>query len=636
MVTSLRRITAVAAALALPTVALAACAPGDDGLSDAVGELTTAVETGDVTGFDTAAEQLVGYPAEVTAAEPVREGDTATVDLTVTREIEGNEWSYEVPAELTLDADAGWQVAETPQLIADGLEEGETIVVSREYPERAGIVGAEGREIVAERPVTRYGLDKSWVDPDQVASSARRIAKALGVDPDELAGRAAQMGDAAFVEAIVLRPEDAAERVPDDFAEIPGANAVDDTMFLAPTSGFAGDLLGTVGEATAEAIEESDGAVRAGDVIGLSGLQAAYDEQLRGTPAVTVSAVSGEGEGEQRRTLAEWPAEPAEPLATTLDVGTQMAADAALAEVGGGASLVAIRPSTGAVLAAANSPETGVFSAATVGQYAPGSTFKVVTSLALIRGGMSPDDAVTCADTVTVDGYEFHNYGGYPAAMTGEITLREAVANSCNTAMISSRNRIDGVALQQAAASLGLGTGAELGFPAFLGDVPVPEGETEYAADTIGQGTVLASPLAMATVAASVAAQETVQPHLIEEQADAGGAAASTGDDAGSGADGDAGEQGPPLTEEEAETLHSLMRSVVADGSASALNGVRPEVAAKTGTAEYGEPDAEGDLPTHAWMIATQGDLAVAVFVEDGDSGADVAGPIVAGFLAGI
>lgn len=631
--TLIRRTVAVVVALALPAVALAACAPDDDGLADAVDELAAAVGTGDVAGFAEAAEQLAAYPAEVTAGEPVREGDTATVDLTVTREVDGNEWSYQVPAELTLDAeaDAGWSVAETPQLIADGLEEGETIEVSREYPERAGIIGADGREIVTTRPVTRYGLDKSWVEPDQVESSAREIAEALDVDPDEFAGRAAQMGDAAFVEAIVLRPEDAAGRVPDDYASIPGANAVEDAMFLGPTSGFAGDLLGTVGEATAEAIEESDGAIRAGEVVGLSGLQAAYDEQLRGTPAVTVSAISGDGD--EGRTLIEWAAAPAAPLVTTLDIGTQMAADEALEEVGSGASLVAIRPSTGAVLAAANSHETEVFSAATLGQYAPGSTFKVVTALALLRGGLSPDDAVSCADAVTVDGYEFHNYGGYPAAATGDITLREAVANSCNTAMISSRDRIDGVALQQAAASLGLGTGAELGFPAFLGDVPLPEGETEYAADTIGQGRVLASPLAMATVAASVAAQETVQPHLIEAASNEAAAASGSAD--GAEAEAAAG-PGAPLTEDEAKTLHSLMRSVVTEGSASALGDIRPEVAAKTGTAEYGEPDEGGDLPTHAWMIATQGDLAVAVFVEGGDSGAGVAGPIVADFLGRI
>ena len=54
---------------------------------------------------------------------------------------------------------------------------------------------------------------------------------------------------------------------------------------------------------------------------------------------------------------------------------------------------------------------------------------------------------------------------------------------------------------------------------------------------------------------------------------------------------------------------------------------------AKTGTAEYGEPDAAGTLPTHAWMIAIRGDLAVAVFVETGVSGSQTAGPVLEAFL---
>src|SRR5690606_6822130 len=143
--------------------------------------------------------------------------------------------------------------------------EGEALEVTREFPERAEIRGAGGETIVTDRPVTRYGLDKSWIEPDQVADSAARIAEATGVDPEEFADRAERMGDLAFVEAVVLRPEDAEGRVAADFAEIPGANAVETTMLLAPTRAFARDLIGSVGEATAEVIEASEGALVAGD-----------------------------------------------------------------------------------------------------------------------------------------------------------------------------------------------------------------------------------------------------------------------------------------------------------------------------------------------------------------------------------
>lgn len=627
--TSSRRTSRIVACfLVVPLLGLTACT-GDDGLDQAIENLTTSIEEHDLRGFDEQAEAIAGYPVEATAGEPERDGDTATVDVAVTWTIEGNEWSYELPVELARGAqdDEGWSIDTTSQFIADGLEEGETIEVTREHAARADIAGAGGDAIVTERPVTRYGLDKSWIEPDQAEQSARDIAEALGVDPDELASRAAQMGDQAFVEAIVLRPDDAKERVPADYGDIRGANAVDDTMFLAPTREFARDLLGTVGEATAEMLEESEGALRAGDVVGLSGLQATYDEELRGTPAVTVSAVSGEGDDAERRTLVEWDAVEADPLVTTLDVETQKRADAVLADVTGGSSLVAIRPSTGEILAAANGPETEVHAAATVGQYAPGSAFKIVTALALLRQGMAPDDTVRCPETLTVDGFEFHNFPDYPAGKTGDITLRGAIANSCNTAMIAQHADLDQAALQDAAASLGLGVEADLGIPAFLGDIPETDGATAHAASLIGQGTVLTSPLAMATVAASVAAGETVTPSVLQDPPEP----EATQPPAPSGSATPA--SSAPLTDEEAATLRSLMRSVVTDGSASALNALEPAVAAKTGTAEYGEPDADGDLSTHAWMIAVQGDLAVAVFVADGPSGSDTAGPIMADFL---
>src|SRR5690606_24821604 len=244
-----------------------------------------------------------------------------------------------------------------------------------------------------------YGLDKSWIEPDQVADSAARIAEATGVDPEEFADRAEQMGDLAFVEAVVLRPEDAEGRVAADFAEIPGANAVETTMLLAPTRAFARDLIGSVGEATAEVIEASAGALVAGDQAGLSGLQATHDAQLRGEPAVTVAAFDaadcdedGSCAEADRRVVAETAGANGEPLETTLDVDLQTRADEILAETGGSAAIVAIEPSTGAIRAAASSLDASVPNLATAGQFPPGSTFKVVTSLALLRAGMSPDD----------------------------------------------------------------------------------------------------------------------------------------------------------------------------------------------------------------------------------------------------
>ena len=109
--------------------------------------------------------------------------------------------------------------------------------------------------------------------------------------------------------------------------------------------------------------------------------------------------------------------------------------------------------------------------------------------------------------------------------------------------------------------------------------MPPPETETGAAADMIGQGTVLASPFAMATVAASVAAGRAVLPVLLPEH--------------------EVEQMAPevPLTAAEAGTLRGLMRAVVTTGSGRFLLDVPGEIGAKTGTAEYGEPDASGALP---------------------------------------
>ena len=107
-------------------------------------------------------------------------------------------------------------------------------------------------------------------------------------------------GAKAFVEAIVLRagsPEaEAAIRAAGD---VTGVGVVRDTLPLAPTREFARPVLGTVGPVTEEIVKESDGAYRAGDEAGLSGLEQRYDERLRGTPGATVQAVDAQGRAKQ-------------------------------------------------------------------------------------------------------------------------------------------------------------------------------------------------------------------------------------------------------------------------------------------------------------------------------------------------
>ncbi|MCH1865326.1 penicillin-binding transpeptidase domain-containing protein [Nocardioides sp. CFH 31398] len=564
-------------------------------------------------------EPLDDQQVVVEAGEVEAEGATARAPLAWTWEIAGQEWAYETTANLT-EVEGAWLVDWRPGTLAAGLRPQDRLGLFSTTGERGRILGAGRQPIVVDREVRRYGLDKTRVGgARQTTDSARRIARGLGIEVAPYVDEVRRSGDEAFVEALVLRPEDARELVPGDFGDIPGSAAVVDTLPLAPTREFAAPILGRVGEATAEVVESSDGEIEAGDVVGLSGLQLRYDEQLRSIDGAEVVAA---GSSDERRELFVARATDGEDLRTTLDLDAQRAAERVLADgvpADVPSALVALRPSDGAVLAAASGPGSEGFSTATEGRYAPGSTMKVVTALALLRSGLTPQDTVACPPGIDVDGRTFTNYDDYPAAGLGDVTLTRALADSCNTAFIGAGvERLGGRDLAEAAAALGLGEDADVGFTSFFGEVPQPEGATDEAASMIGQGRVLASPLAMAAVAASVAAGERVVPSLVPE------------------VEAEATDPAEPLTAAEARSLRTMMRTVVTDGSGSVLAGLPGEVGAKTGTAEYGEAGGDGDLPTHAWMIATRGDLAVAVFVETGTSGSVTAGPLVERFLSAV
>ncbi len=551
----------------------------------------------------------MGVEPTVSVTEVSVADASATAALSWSWPVSEQDWTYPTEATLTLVDDA-WTVEWDPAIVEPSLRPGGTLDLTGITAARGEILGAGGQPLVTDRSVTRFGIDKSAVPAARAAESARELAELLDIEVASYVERVKAAGDEAYVEAIVLRREEVPVEVGSGYGRIKGALAIRDTLPLAPTREFAAPILGTVGEPTAEMIEEDPERYAIGQQVGLSGLQLRYDEQLVGTPGVVVDKVSSDG---QEKELFREDAAPGQPLKLTLAPGLQITAEQLLADVGPASALVAVKPSTGAILAAANGPGTDGYNMATFGQFAPGSTFKSVSSLALLRAGLTPDAATQCTTSIVVDGKRFENYDDYPSGGIGSIPFRTALANSCNTAFISERNRLDRGGLGDAAASLGMGVDHDLGFPAYFGSVPPAKSETEAAADMIGQGKILASPMTMATVIASAQAGKTVLPTLIPsydvEQADV-----------------------PALASGEAATLREMLRGVVTSGSGSLLADVPgAPVIAKTGTAEY--VAGNGELRTHAWMIAAQGDLAVAVFVQDGDSGSGTAGPILEAFL---
>ncbi len=568
-------------------------------------KLAEDLEAGDVPAeLEPVLAGIVDLPHSVTAATAKVEENTATSALTWQWEVAGEPWQYDAPVELTRVEDE-WEYDWTPALVHPDLADGDTIGTTTINPARGPITGAGDLPLVTGRDVVRFGIDRTQVDPAQADPSARALAALMQVDPERFATSVNAAGPKAFVEAIALRTEDVDPAITTGLEAIPGARAVPGTQQLGPTRGFAAPIVGTVGPVTGEMVEESPEKYAVGDVAGLSGLQSRYDDQLRGTPGLVVNRVSADGAEEE---LFRVDQVDGAPLATTLDENLQVAAEEILADVGPASALVAIRPSDGAILAAANGPGTGGYNMATFGQFAPGSTFKMVSSLALLRAGLTPESPVPCTASVVVDGKRFENYDDYPGDRLGTIPLRSAFANSCNTAFIAARGDTPNGGLADAAASLGLGVDHDLGFPAYFGQVEPPASETEGAADMIGQGSVLASPMTMAAVAASVQAGHTVVPRLLT-------ATAAT----------------EPTPVPEAEAVRAMMRGVVTDGSGTFLLGLPgPPVIAKTGTAEF---DRDGKRLLHAWMVAAQGDLAVAAFVEEGLGGRRTAGPLLEAML---
>lgn len=576
------------------------------------------VATGSPEAPDQLAEALSQMPVdpEVVLADYAPGDGTGTARLDWTWQISDDAaWTYRTEATLERDGQDAWVLDYAPEALAPGLGEGEALRVDRASAERGEILDANGVVLMGDRPVQRVGIDKEGISAESAERSARQLAEVLEIDPEQYAQQVAAYGDQAFVEAIVLR-EDDYEEVADRVRGIGGATALADTLPLARERGFAAGVLGSVSEATAEDIEGSDGALAAGDVVGRGGLQGAFQEELAGEDGFVVSVVSAAGGTSapgSGRILEQVEATDGEDLATTLDERYQDAAQEALADVESASAAVVVRPSTGEVLAAADGPDSDGYNTALLGQYAPGSVFKLATAAGLLEQGMTPDSPVQCTPEVDVEGREFANASTYPAEHLGEISLGEAIAQSCNTAFIAERDELSQAELADAARSLGFGQDYDLGIEAFGGSIEEEDSGAEHAASMIGQGRVLTSPLGMAVMAASIQDGSVVQPRLVEGR-EAGEAPASSS-----------------LSEERFQQLRDMMRGVVTDGHLSVLQDVPgAPVGGKTGTAEYGE---ENPPKTHSWVVATQGGLAVSVFVEDGDYGAVTGGPIMQDLL---
>jgi cell division protein FtsI/penicillin-binding protein 2 len=529
------------------------------------------------------------------------------------------DWSY--PSALTLkenpdhsDPAKAWQVEWSPAVIHPKLTADTALSRVRQLPPRASIVDRNGDPLVAEQEVFRIGVVAGKITAPDLA----KVAALIDVDAAALTKKSQSAPAGQFVEAVVLRKAEY-QAVKPKLDAISGVVDRSDTLPLAPTRQYARSVLGSVGPATKESLEKAGPTASSADAIGSSGLQAAYQQQLAGTPGGEIDLVDAKS-GVTHETLHEFAPVPGTPLQISLDKQVQDAAEHALASVTENASLVAIDPETGDILAVANSPaDRAGDDRALAGRYAPGSTFKILTTTALLRDGLKTTDTVGCPPTINVGGKVFENYDGLGSL--GNVPFSKDFTESCNTAFISKAKDLDPDALTKAADSFGIGAAWDLGLNSFSGDVPTSTGSVDQAAAAIGQGRVLMSPLAMACVAATVASGTPRTPQLVMNGQSTATASAAPATAA-------------PLPDlSEAATLRDLMLQTVRDGTARVLAIPGKEVGAKTGTAEFGSGATAG---LHAWMVGFMNHIAFAVLVEKGVTGAQTAGPIAHDFLLGV
>jgi cell division protein FtsI/penicillin-binding protein 2 len=563
---------------------------------------------GATAGLDALRAGLGGAKGTLTLGEVTTQGeDRAAAAYTARWEIPAvaGPWEYAGTLPLTRGDDA-WRVQWGPSDLHPDLTAGRTVRVVRKLPARAAIQDAAGQPLFSQQKVVTVGVEPRRVT--DLPALADALAAALGVTAADVVADVRKAKPTAFVPVITLRQADYAKVKPRIYS-LPGTVFRSGERLLAPTARFAQPLLGRVGDATAEVLKEAGDRFRPGDQLGVSGLQRALNEELSGTAGATIQARDASG---TPTVLGEVAGNPGTPVRTTLDRAVQQAADAAVATVPTKpAALVAVRPSTGEILAVANNAKAS-YDLALAGHYPPGSTFKVVTATALLSARVvQPGSTVACPATVVVYGKRFQNEERFDL---GQVPVGTAFAKSCNTTFTGLSQRLDDAALPTAAASYGVGSAWALPVDSFGGSVPAPKDDTEKAADAIGQGRVEVSPLAMALVTASVVTGGPVTPSLLAGQQ----ATASDGEP-----------PGPP--KQVLPALRAMMRAVVTEGTATPLAAVPGgPVAGKTGTAEYG---TEVPPRSHAWFTGWRGDLAFAVFVQDGHSSRTTAVPVARAFL---
>lgn len=529
----------------------------------AAAELTTdpAAATAAITAMYDGLGNKDGTFTRTDVQESGDDGGTFTMDVSWPF-APGQEWKYSTTGNATKEGD-DWKIVWDPAVLAPGLTDDTTVRYTTTTGTPPKVLAAGGAPILEQQVVTLVNLEQE-ADTAAVAALLSPIAPTITAASlqQDLAGAQGKP-----VTAISLRAEDLAPIEP-QLRQLAGVTLAPQTRLLSTDKALASPTLAGLGDLWQEGQDASAG----------------WAVQLVGQDGAAKSIAGEQGPD-------------APDIATTLDLPMQMAAERALADVPQQAAIVALRPSTGEVLAVAqNAPADALGPIALTGLYPPGSTFKTVTtSAALQAGAATPDTVLPCPGTENIEGRQIPNDDEFDL---GAVPLHTAFARSCNTTMGRLAVGLPPDALQQAALQFGLGVDyVTPGLTTVTGNVPVADSPAARVESGIGQGQVTATPFGMAMVAASIANGSTPSPMIVQGQP------------------GTADKTAPTVPANVTSDLRTMMRETVTGGTATALQDI-PGLLGKTGTAE------SGNGPAHGWFVGIKDDLAFAVFIATGDSSA--------------
>ncbi|MFD7894288.1 penicillin-binding transpeptidase domain-containing protein [Streptomyces sp. NPDC059568] len=342
----------------------------------------------------------------------------------------------------------------------------------------------------------------------------------------------------------------------------------------------------------------------------LDQLRERYGSDAGGSPGIELSLKS-DGDSVPGQTLLTLAKGKEGTLRTTLDANVQAAAEQAVKKFSE-ASVAAVKPSTGEILAVANNRKDG-FNAAMLGKQAPGSTMKIVTAAMLLEKGLADANRpAECPATAMYQGRTFQNLDGF-SIQNG--TFAQSFARSCNTAFIKliDDTHDDSALKSEAEEVFGIGLDNwKTGIASFDGSVPSAAGG-EAAAQYIGQGTVQMNVLNMASITATAKNGTFKQPIIVPRSLDDRALATAA----------------RSLPYSVAQQLRDMMRLTATSGTAAnAMSGLGGDKGAKTGSAEV-----DGQATSNSWFTGFQNDVAAAAVVQSGGHGGDAAGPVVAAVL---